>query len=317
MPGAIAHMLSARQAQRIASEHGAGLVAECAGEYPAWLQAGAIAPDYSCLYQIIPQDRLDEWSGLLHEERSGDAIRAGVEWLCEHMEERDSEAFRKSVAWLAGYLSHIVFDATIHPVVHAIVGEYDRNWIDHRRCEMLMDAYICNHHGGFAEVLAGWEGVLRQTSDAAGEGLDDAIKEIWSYMLERAYPEAYGDNPPAFDEWHRDYLRTIVDACPEGVFFRHSAPGTAYIYLEHGKLSKDASLLYIENCPAPENNRFGRDTMHYDEVFRFGVSNVLRYWGQLETALASGDASMPDLPNWNLDHGGLPGEEKVEAALWI
>jgi len=318
MPGAIAHMAAVRQAQaRLVAEYGATLIAECADQHPAWLHAGSIAPDYSDLYQILSRGHPDKWSCLLHQEKSGDAIRAGVAWINDHIKGRSSPEFQRSVAWLAGYLSHIVLDATIHPVVHAIVGEYNQHRIDHQHCEMVMDAYICNRYGSFAEMMADWEAVLSKTSDEAGKGMDPTIKSIWSYMLKKTYPAAYEDNPPAFDAWQRDYLQSIPGACLEEVFFRHAAPGTTHHYLARGKLPKDASLIYIENCLAPENNRFGRETMHLDEVFRFGIGNVVHYWLQLEEALGSGDAALPELPNWNLDHGRLDSHTGGDAALWI
>jgi len=317
MPGAIAHMVAVRQAQkRFIQEHGLTLVAECTAFQSAWLQAGSVAPDFSDLYQILSRNSEDEWSHLLHQEKSGDAIRAGVEWICAHMDERKSLDFQRSVAWLAGYLSHIVLDATIHPVVHAIVGEYDLNWVDHRHCEMVMDAHICNRNGGFSEVMATWERALLQTSDEAGEGIDLAIKSIWSYMLEKTYPAAYADNPPALDGWHHDCQQGIASAHQEGVLFKYATPATANHYRRRGALPEDASLIYIENCPAPANNRFGRDTMHFDEIFRFGIGNMIRYWLQLEDALTSGDAELPDLPNWNLDHGRIDTYTKGDAALW-
>jgi len=49
--------------------------------------------------------------------------------------------------WLFGYVSHLVADATIHPVVQAIVGPYDQNEqtkTEHRICEMTQDALIYN-----------------------------------------------------------------------------------------------------------------------------------------------------------------------------
>lgn len=48
MPGAIAHMVAVRQAQkRFIQEHGLTLVAECTAFQSAWLQAGSVAPDFS------------------------------------------------------------------------------------------------------------------------------------------------------------------------------------------------------------------------------------------------------------------------------
>jgi len=296
------------------SGQGLELIGRSVHAYSSWLKVGAIAPDYSCLYQISSREQIDEWSDLLHQDKCGDAVRAGVEWLSRRTIDQDSPEFGKALAWLAGYLSHIVLDATIHPVVHSIVGEYDRNLVDHRRCEMFMDAYLCTRRRGYVTEIANWKRVMQQVSEDGT--FDGAIRSIWSYILATTYPETYVLNPPALAEWHRKYVQAIDDACPEGVFFRHAAPGTAYHYLASGKLPKDAHLIYIDHCSLPEGNRFGRNEMHFDEVFRFGLSNVILFWEKLEVAVACSDAGLFDLPNWDLDQGTVNTKGEPNLSLW-
>ena len=74
----------------------------------------------------------------MHYERTGDMVKAGIEFI----RGLSGEEKRKALAWLFGYTAHVITDATIHPVVELKVGPYAENKTDHRICEMNQDAYI-------------------------------------------------------------------------------------------------------------------------------------------------------------------------------
>jgi hypothetical protein len=46
------------------------------------------------------------------------------------------------LAWVCGYMSHCVVDATVHPIVKAIVGPYQANKEQHRLCELAQDSLL-------------------------------------------------------------------------------------------------------------------------------------------------------------------------------
>ncbi len=318
MPGAFAHMVAAEQAQLKAQQQGIDLIAQSTLLYPEWMQAGSVGPDYPYLKTFGSQDPSDKWADHLHYIRTGDVVRAGVEWLHDRIGEQGNVTFQKATSWLAGYLSHVVLDASIHPVVRAIVGEYEEHKTDHRRCEMYQDSHICKKKHGYEMVFDEWADYLRHTTDASGDGMDASIKAIWSYMLERTYPDTYTSNPPDFDGWHHGYIQKIDLADNDIIIFRHAAADNAVIYINSGKIPDDDKKQYIEQCNTPSNNRFNQVTMHYDEVFEFGVENVVRYWKMMDMAInGQGDISLPELPNWNLDKGTTDPDGEGDATLWV
>lgn len=318
MPGAFAHMIAAEQARQAAESKGLHSVARSTLKYPQWLQAGTVGPDYPYLhYFYTSHDRSDSWANLMHCTRTGDVVRSGIQWLKEWNGDRNSRKFERATAWLSGYLSHVVFDASIHPVVRAIVGEYEENTKDHRVCEMYMDSFIFKETIGYDLVNDEWADYLRHTTDDSG-GMDKTIKIIWEYMLKATYPNEYNQNRPDFDGWHTCYVRTIDAADNNSILFRHATAENGFLYINSEGIPEKAMTMFIEQAKTPKNNRFGVETMHYRDIFNFGVDNIVQYWTAMNAAIeGNGDISMPTLPNWNLDKGTIDPTGEGDATLWI
>src|SRR3989338_5449239 len=170
MPGAFAHMVAADRAKLAAELNGLDLIARSTLKYPQWLQAGTVGPDYSYLHNLRSHDKSENWANLMHYNRTGDVVRSGIQWLSVWTGDRTSMEFQRAVAWLSGYLSHVVLDASIHPVVRVIVGEYEQNAKEHRICEMYMDSFIFKETYGYELVNDEWADYLRHTTDDSGEG---------------------------------------------------------------------------------------------------------------------------------------------------
>lgn len=322
MPGAFAHMVAADSAKQLAEHQNLHWIAQSTLKFPQWLQAGTVGPDYPYLHHLLFNSHSKSWADLMHYHHTGDVVRAGVEWLHNWGGDRTSAEFQRSVAWLAGYLSHVVFDASIHPVVRTIVGEYEDNATEHRACEMYMDSFIFKETYGYELVNDEWVNYLRHTTDASGIGMDRSIKAIWGHMLKSTYPDEYARNPPAFDGWQNGYINAINTANNKNlIMFRHVASKNGLFYANSGSTDKNAMRKYITEAKTPENNRFGQSSMHYRDIFQFGIKNIVQYWSAMNAAIdGSGDISMPTLPNWNLDKGtiaSINSEGESDATLWV
>ena len=318
MPGAFAHMVAADRAKQAAELNGLDSIARSTLKYPQWLQAGTVGPDYSYLHHLRSHDPSDSWADLMHYNRTGDVVRSGIQWLSEWTGDRTSMEFQRAVAWLSGYLSHVVLDASIHPVVRSIVGEYEQNAKEHRICEMYMDSFIFKETYGYELVNDEWADYLRHTTDDSGDGMDRTIKTIWGHMLKTTYPNEYEQNSPDFDGWHNGYIRAIDMADNSLILFRHAATENGLLYADSGDIPAAAMTKYIEQAKTPATNRFGVSSMHYRDIFSFGVDNIVRYWTAMNATIeGNGDISMPTLPNWNLDKGTIDPAGEGNATLWV
>jgi len=316
MPGAFAHMVAAEQAQLLAQQQGLRLISHCAGRYPQWLQAGAIGPDYPTLFESSRTE--GDWANRMHREKSGDMVRAGIWWLYDRNGRRDEADIQKATAWLTGYLSHIVLDATLNPVIRTITETMKSQQENDQRCEQVMEAHLCRNRMGYELMYDEWSDNLRRVTDRDSQGLDPAIRSIWSKMLKQTYEDAFETTPPVIDNWHRSFLQAIDEPRGDKPFFRHAAAGSPFVHLDPESISAAESRRYVEMCLLPAGNRFDRISMHYDEILAFAVDTIVRYWEIMEAVLAgNGDLAMPELSNWDLDRGSIGVHKDAVAELWL
>ncbi|OIO61124.1 MAG: hypothetical protein AUJ55_01330 [Proteobacteria bacterium CG1_02_64_396] len=317
MPGAFAHMIAADLAKSRV-EGGSPFLAKALNRYNEWLQAGAVGPDYPYLHRLIFNDASNRWADLMHYQATGDMVRAGLaELKPRFVAEQNDPLFMRSAAWLFGYASHVVLDASIHPVVRAIVGEYAAHKTEHRACEMVMDSWIYKETYRVELINAEWADFMRALT--VGGGMDPAVATLWRQMLQTVHPAAFNQNPPQIDGWQKGYV-TALDAADLNVgFFRHAAEQKGVVYVPVAVIPGADRTRFIEQAALPKNNRFGKTAMHYRDIHQFGVDRVVRFWGLMEGALkGEGDPELPELLNWNLDTGTLIGkEENGDATLWV
>jgi len=317
MPGAFAHMIAAEKTRQLAEGNESHTIVRNTLKFPQWLQAGAVGPDFPYLHHISSHDESDSWADLMHYDKTGDVVRIGAQWLADYSDDRNNAEFGRAVSWLAGYLSHVVLDASIHPVVRAIVGEYEQNVKQHRICEMYMDSYIFYETYGYELVNDEWIDFLRHVTDSSGTGLDRSIKLIWDFMLHKTYPNEYKKNKPNFDAWHKGYINALDLVDNKLIIFRHLASKNGFIYTNSDEIPDSDMNLYIRQAKTPKNNRFQMSTMHYNEIFSFAVDNVVRYWKMLNDAIdGTVSTDLPELPNWNLDKGTIDLAGEGDATLW-
>lgn len=297
MPGAYTHLTVAnlaREPARLESGPGiSGAAGLALGRWFKYCELGAVSPDYP--YLAVGNSGAAKWADLMHYERTGDMVKAGVQVVSKLV----GPAKEKAFAWLAGYTAHVIADVTIHPVVERKVGPYAENKKAHRVCEMHQDAYIfgrLNLGGiGLSEHL---DSGINQCSDGNG-GIDPVIAEAWREMLRICHPEEFSDNSPDIDAWHRGF-RTMVDTIAEEgnrlmPIARHVAVNCGFTYPTSGDVDLSE---YIQDIQTP----LGR--IHYDGVVDKALTHVVEGWHLIAAGVFDGgNGYQQAFGRWNLDTG--------------
>lgn len=294
MPGAYAHLSVVNDAQKRAQA--AGLRDETLaslGLNLKFLELGAVSPDYPYLALKGGQKK---WADAMHYSRNATLLRTGVETVAglpPHLQ-------AKATAWLLGFAAHMVTDMTIHPVVELLVGPYEGNENEHRRCEMHQDAFIFPKvmnvgDTGLSEHLS--TGIATCHAPEEEDVIDPAVEQVWQAMFVSAYSVEPADEPPQPSAWHcgfRDILSTMADANHLFPFARHVSSELNLAYPR----KKDIDPNFIMKLNTPEGH------MDYESIYEKARSNVLAVWKGLDDALVEGRSDALDaLEDWNLDTG--------------
>ena len=296
MPGAFAHLTIVNKARDIDRLEAAGVpfpAIEAVLKYLRFCELGAVSPDYPYL-DPMPGDS-KQWADLMHYQRTGDPIKAGIAAVRKlHGEEQ-----KIAVAWLLGYAAHVVTDVTIHPIVERLVGKYAENAKAHRVCELHQDAYIFRRMNlgevGEAEHL---DSGIWGCCEPAGSGqLDPVVFNTWHQILSACYPAQYMANEPDIHGWHAGFKR-LVDKAEEGNrmphFARHVAVNAGLTY----PAAADIEDRYVRDLATPG----GR--MDYDAVFAKALDNVDAMWALIGKAVfEADDAYLTAIRDWDLDTG--------------
>ncbi|RUO66250.1 Zinc dependent phospholipase C [Pseudidiomarina planktonica] len=307
MPGAFAHITAANLAfagtnslDQIAIPNSARLILS---QNIKFTELGCVSPDYP--YLVLGNSVQNKWADLMHYEHTGELIKE----LARRCKEMNGKPQEKVFAWLCGYISHVIADITIHPVVEMKVGEYEQNQSDHRTCEMNQDTYI------WKRLNLGQIGVADRVKlnigdcvDRSGD-IDPDIQSIWEAGLLEVHPSYAREAPPQMSDWHNGFQR-VVDNAEEGYrrlfkWARHvsAALGAGIAY----PTPEELEMTYIEDLDTPKGK------MHYDDIFDLAVSNIQQYVGYLGRYVFS-DGSLDEFKNWNLDNGK---DEHQELTAWL
>ena len=259
---------------------------------------GAVSPDLA--YLAPGAEDAGSWADHMHYDNTLDLIRAGLRRL-RGMEE--GAAREKCLAWLLGYSSHVVMDCTIHPVIEAKVGIYQKNQTAHRVCELHQDAYI------FQDLNLGEVGAARLLDASVGacgdaqdpDALDRDISRFWLGMLKDVYPGYYAANPPDLSAFWKEFKWALGKIASQGYMLvpraRRLGVDLGLTYPKHDEVDEQ----YIKYLPSP---RSAADTVHYREVFNQARRNVGAVWKAVaEGASAAPGAPLAGLGNWDLDTG--------------
>lgn len=323
MPATFAHFLMAQEAidrvQRMAKKVDAPRrkvaleYASKIGEMNNFVITGAAAPDYPYLTDILTTSILQvshTWANRMHYEETLLLVKEGVKSLASMDKKTDSFAIR--LAWFCGFVSHVIADSYVHPVVNSIVGGiYLFTHNDHAKCELVQDVYIFNNKTGNDIVTAnprdgsmGYLKILEECSDPADEDknrIHPEIRKFWTELLEKAHPHAsehFANITP--DRWHYNYKSKINFIADPGAIFRHVIGLTGRDYMKASEILVEDKKKYITEILLPSG-----ETSTYDLVFKKTVDLIANIWLQLFDNIenASPENVSMFINNWNLDTG--------------
>ncbi len=304
MPGAYAHLTMATRLSTPSRLEGlGGLTRQQLAPllmYTKFFELGAVSPDYPYLH---PTAYSKAWAEVMHYTGVDLCLKAGLLRLRKYpLHER-----YKPLAWFLGFLSHVIADATVHPVVNLLVGPYEQNKTAHRVCEMHQDVFVYQvlgigkiHTNAFLKDGIGTCGTPQDKNK-----LDTDITTIWKAMLQNADRKRFTSAPPRFNDWHKSF-RALISA---------AAPGKLLAWSRH--VGQNSGLIY----PATPDNRYllnlrvpGNATMNYADLLEKTERHILSFWDlALRATLTNETVDLAPLRNWNLDTGK---DEEGKLTFW-
>ena len=310
MAGAITHLLVADAAAERAQREVPRLAKAIAKARP-FLLLGSVSPDLPYA-MVIPGKGQQIWADRFHYlHTSGVGTKGPLDLGQRNL--LGTPMGDSQLAWVAGYVAHCVTDATIHPIVQAIVGPYHTAPDAHRICEMIQDSLLfsetreCDLRGThYVDQLKTF--VRDREQDFRG------LVGYWCVLLRQVYGEI--DPQPQPEEWHSAYGK-LLDVAADNklamVLSRVFTGAEDYLYDTSKELRaarKDEAEKCFDLVPVPDQP--GERAKFSEVGFARAVENTLVVWQALDhdahnaKKIVSGDL-LPQVPNvllnWNLDTG--------------
>jgi hypothetical protein len=244
----------------------------------------------------------NKWADAMHYTRTNSQVISCFEAL-DRIWPLKTKADEIKFAWLLGYVSHMVADATVHPIVQAIVGPYnesDENKHNHRICEMTMDSLIFEEITHNDLTYAEFSEALRFCKDSP---FFPDLLDFWQYNLASNYPGMEHDPEPHI--WFKEYTDAIdaVEGGKVAAIFRHLGAGGDYFYESPNDIRSNAPehfQKYYAEVKFP-----GGSGPFLSNGFYPAVKNVANIWKTLYYGLSSHGLHVSQVVrNWDLDTGG-------------
>ncbi len=272
-----------------------------------FVNLGAVGPDYPYLTDLkSAMLKVHTWADRMHYENTGELVKAAAAGLLN----RKDEEFEICLAWLCGFVTHVIADSVVHPVVNAIVGPYLFNSSEHRHCEMIQDSFIFREIKNTELRYSDYVEILGMCSDPDdNERIHPAIKTFWEGALQRSHPggtDRFDRIQP--DEWHENFLSriSVAEEMPIPVF-RHIGEETNLVYKRVEDFDPEERRIFVQEVQLPG----GRKGRFREDVFDKAVAAVVDVWHRLFVDIEKRNLAGLDsyIRNWNLDTG--VDEEKI------
>jgi len=265
---------------------------------------GAVGPDYPYLSELKNNLlKLHSWADRMHYENTGDFVKYGIANLLKLKEQNKQQYFEICLSWLSGYVTHLLADSIIHPVVNAIVGPYLFNSGAHRHCEMIQDTFIFHEIKRVELRYADYVDLIKMCSKPEDEDLmNPAIKDFWTDTLKMSHPGGEGKfdsiDP---DDWHENFLSKISNVSDPIPIFRHIGEEKNLVYKKVSEIDDEERRRFIEAINLP-GNKIGR---FKDDAFNKAVEKVIEVWQKLFIDIKQKNLEncASYVKNWNLDTG--------------
>ncbi len=323
MAGAITHLLVVDAAlERAHSDPGLSSLAKFLQSATPFLLLGSVSPDLPYAMAIGPDK---QWADRMHYlKTNGMGLQGSLELGVSNLVGRPEGNAR--LAWLAGYVAHCVTDATIHPIVQAIVGPYHTAPVRHRVCEMVQDALLFSETRGCD--LQGTHFVHQLKLSALPEQhAFPWVLGFWFGLLKEVYGELDPNPDPA--QWRGTYAALLDVSSDSKLAFALSRqiPGLSSLtYSSPDRLRRNQPEEvrdFFDAVPDPMNHDLRPP---FAEIgFARAVENVLQAWRSMDHDVRDAKAIMDktqsaELPgvlfNWNLDTGANMALGDARVTYW-
>jgi len=265
---------------------------------------GAVGPDYPYLSELANNLlKLHSWADRMHYENTGEFVKYGIVNLLKLNEQNKQQDFEICLSWFCGYVTHLLADSIIHPVVNAIVGRYLFNSDEHRHCEMIQDSFIFHEIKKVELRYAYYVDLIKMCSDSEDEDLiNPAIRDFWTETLKMSHPggkNKFDKIDP--DDWHENYLSIISKVSDSTPIFRHIGEAKHLFYKRVSDITSEERKIFIEEINLP-GNKIGR---FKEDAFNKAVEKVIEVWQKLfvDIEQKNPDNCTSYIKNWNLDAG--------------
>jgi hypothetical protein len=261
-----------------------------------FLFLGAVSPDLP--YLSFEFGKVN-WADVMHYEKTNGIVVSGFEKLqslCSNKTLSDEAKY----IWLMGYVSHLIADATIHPVVQAIVGRYEDNPDEHCLCEMTQDSIIFNIRRKTEIRYSEFSSMLKFCRESE---YFDELMGFWKELITINYQDKNEEPHPA--RWFKTYSEAIDTAEGGSKFvalFRHIGLGEEYIYRTSEEIKRDYPQDYKKYCKEVKLPH-GKVGTFQKDGFERTVNNVANAWKMFYDGLQSEIVVGQTIKNWNLDTG--------------
>jgi len=277
-----------------------------------FVSLGAVGPDYPYLYEVIKEIikvKHHSWADRMHYENIDRFVVNGIQNL-QKLPESDlpQSDFNICLSWFCGFVTHLIVDTVIHPVVNAIVGPYIFNSDEHRHCEMTQDSFIfmktkkCEIYYS-APGDDGYLGILKMCHDPDDKDhLHPAVRNFWTSTLKMSHPGGVNHFDTIVpDEWHRSFISTIGSSSKPPYLFRHMEEDLHISYEETSDILAEDRRRFIDEIALPGDN-VGK---FKENAFDNAVAKVIYTWTHLFGDIKNNKSgnSLPYIKNWNLDLG--------------
>ena len=293
MAGAFTHMaIVAKAVNSFPADKSLGKILRL---YKNFLTLGSVSPDIPYLAHLALGGFA--WADIMHYHNTNGIVKNGLHSL--KTAKSRGKVWDCRLAWLLGFVSHLVADATIHPIVESIVGPYTdaNNRGPHRECEMIQDVLIFKEVMNLQVTAAEYTDLLHT---AIEHNLFDKVGDFWASHAEVNWPA--GDKF-SYKNIADSYVAEI-DLADAGnslaKAFRHF--GLNYIYRERNDIinnSPDLVEKYYSNIQLPN----GLTGTFREKGFDYAVNNLTAVWSKIDRSLFSTENIGIIVPNWNLDTG--------------
>lgn len=309
MAGAFTHFIICDVAKKKRSSLGLDLW-RFLNKYSEFLFLGAASPDLP--YLSFKTGEVN-WADVMHYEKTNSIAISGYDELKRIWPSRNSADEIKFV-WLMGYVSHLVADATIHPIVQVIVGPYEGNEKEHRICEMTQDSLIFNEYKNNDIYYAEFSSILKFCGKS--EAFDN-LMEFWKSQAIQNYQDKNEEPHPSL--WFKTYTEA-VDSAEGGsnviALFRHIGVAKEYIYRPKAKILSDYPQ-YYQNYYKEVKLPNGTTGSFRKEGFERAINNVISAWNLLYSGLNSNIVVADVIRNWDPDTGVNLDSPNGEVTYWV